>query len=731
MAIGLLLTVGFGACQSDSSDQEEKESNPQPEPQKEEYVELVDDQLIDFSVQGIDNGEAAEISELETTVTELPDESTSKVMYFESEEDSLAFDQLAQEVLQLNIAKSKSAISKASEDVLAEEVIRQGENINIFSNTHEIEQIVWDCGSWDNSHWGNFNCYFNTTVRNGSRWLIVVLYKKEGFVQSGTAYLKLAAVNTGKVLVERHIDAGSQYVILPYKIDLDAPGCLNIFPLVIAKNKYRSYLNPIMIKYKPIIVNNWQSLGYGDLFGTIDGVGVYCNGSSNMGSGTYQCVELCKRYLKTLYPGIKRKLYNDLWGNANEWPDARRNDSKDPNKYLVLENNGENQVHEGDILVFQHAPYGHVAVVIKNAPNYISIAHQNGSFGKYAVAIGTKLAKQGDYVTNYHPDTKKSPIFSGSNYISHFIRFVNDNTQSQSVDDKIESLTISCGLVREVVSGDANADVISVSTNMECKIYLFINGEVEDHKTGVSQYTFHPSNLSPGIYKIQFKAYNGNEFVETTEFQCKVLTPIIIDPLTITCTPVTSATRGTTANVSATASKPGKITMYVDDQAYTSVRNQTTMTYDLSQLPVGSHKIKFKVNDGSEYAETREFQCTIENPEFNVTLAAYVGSRTVSEVEYGTLVVFNATSNRDCLMDLYIDGELVHRGNSESPANVSQKLYSTDKLSPGSHTIKVYATERYDNCSYQTTIEVKAKHIDNPISDDGNASIPDMGNEDL
>ena len=81
----------------------------------------------------------------------------------------------------------------------------------------------------------------------------------------------------------------------------------------------------------------------------------------------YQCVELCKRYIEKHYG------YNTS-GNAIEWPAKR---AKEPDKYIVFANDGTRKVREGDLIVWNYGVYGHIGVVIKTTPKYISDLDRN------------------------------------------------------------------------------------------------------------------------------------------------------------------------------------------------------------------------------------------------------------------------------------------------------------------------------------------------------------------
>lgn len=682
----LLLLLVFAvlySCKKDNGGEE-----VQPEPEQEQPVE--EETEIDFSVQGIEREEVFQFSGNEVGITELPDETTSTITYYDTQEDSLFFDQLALDVLQLNVPKSKSAESKNWVDDLADESIEQGECINIFSDEYEIEQVIWNCGTWGASNWGNFNCYFNTAERNGKKFLVVVLYKPKGFAKSGNAYLKLGNVNSGKVLVERPIAAGATYVTLPIRIELDAPGCLNVFPLVIGKNNYRSYLNPIMIKYKPIIATNWMKMdNTDDLFGTIDGVGVYCNGSGNIGSGGRQCIELCKRYLKTMHPELTRKL-SDTWGDANQWPEKRKNDDKDVDKYIVLENNGENMVREGDIVVFKHSTYGHVAVVIKNAPDYIGIAHQNGAVGRYDYPIGTKLAKEGNYVTNYHPVTKSSPIYQGYNTITHFIRFNCKNEHSQPLKEPTP-INLTCNLpVSSVTVGDRLT--LTVKTATECKLEIWVGDwkKVSDGYVRSFNVNLPTSAATAGGRTVHIKAVSD----EGLEEEAKVSYTVKEKPEPKT--PVLSV------SLSATSVEVGdnvRMTVSTDidcDITYT-ISNVTKNYYSAVYLPTdaeGSYSVKVvaTAKDGGKSASTTKYYTVSKKPENPVLTYSFSPSQTV---DYNDGLTLRITADIYCDVYLKVDGRSYDSRSSTTRCN-----FTLPTNVAGRHTLEFYGIR--DNGQSQT-----------------------------
>lgn len=390
---------------------------------------------IDFGEDGPQDGGEAVISEDEANIQDFPYEEDCPLTDY-SEDDLLQMDSIARKLIDMN-----GYVTKASTGV---------NNVNNLG-TYEVENIIWDAGDWGASHWaGNkITCMYNADYVNGDKVLTIVLYREKG-LQSGTAYLKLGTLNSGPCLCSVPISAGQPYVTLQINIDeavtinkkavnlLPDYGILNVFPLIVYGNGYREYINQVCIKSKPIVPYGWNSEEntYGYYFGTVNGVGVYHNGNSVSSTGKqkynqdtdqtgHSCVELCKRYLTTMF-SLNRKV-TDSWGDANAWPDNRRNDTKDD--YLVFANDGTNQVREGDMIVFKTSgKYGHIGVVIKTEhyqnENHISYAHQNGGIKESQRPIGT-TAKWDGYKVLYDSDLARETTY--------FIRKDNANEHPASV----------------------------------------------------------------------------------------------------------------------------------------------------------------------------------------------------------------------------------------------------------------------------------------------------------
>ena len=390
-----------------------------------------------YSPVGDYEGDAEEPTETEQMIMELTSDEELAAQVNYSQEDSIKYDNLAQEVLALfanenATARQMSPKRASSEDDLAQEAIRNNGR-NIFENQGLIiEQQDWNSGLWGKTRYGGFDTYYNTYLENGKRYLLVVFYFKGGFPNKRTAYIKLGQVNSGKILGKATISTGREYSFLTVCIDdyLKSYGCVNFFPLLInEESKARNYLNPIFVKSDPIVSSDWRDKEYGYEFGKINGVSVYFNkdsnkGNTNQGDGRYQCVELCKRYVKELNPNIDRKL-SDKWGNAINWPSERANDGMDPGDYIVYANDGSAKVREGDLIVWHYGSYGHIGVVIKTTETYISVAHQNGGTGKNALPIGSTLKIENGIVKDIKPGSDQSPIFATSKPIYYFIRMYN------------------------------------------------------------------------------------------------------------------------------------------------------------------------------------------------------------------------------------------------------------------------------------------------------------------
>lgn len=388
-----------------------------------------------------------EFSSEEVALESLPATEENCPITVYSEEELLQLDSIAIDFLEKNAISTKAS--------------SEFQCVNKFKG-YLVENTVWNSGDWGASHWAGDKiiCGYNADYdNNGHKIIYVILYREGGF-QSGKAYLKLGTLNSGKPLCCMNISAGTERIILKYDLDatevldgnksvavqlLPGYGILNLFPLIVYSNGYREYVNPIVIKSDPIVPNGWDSKDHsvGDLFGTINGVPVRHNGNSvkngktryNLNSDDiskhpYQCVNLCKRYLKTQYNLAKPLDDPKGWGHAKEWPKKRAEDPYDD--YIVYENDGNNIIREGDMIVFYYDHdkskeseyFGHIGVVIKTVntskDNYISFAHQNG--GNSNRPIGSTNKRDGNKLVKI-----------GSRSVSHFIRKDNINEHPNNI----------------------------------------------------------------------------------------------------------------------------------------------------------------------------------------------------------------------------------------------------------------------------------------------------------
>lgn len=454
---------------------------------------------------------------------ESNEEKSTDVAY--TDEQASDYDALAREVINLYDTDDDSDYNvndanktRGAYDDLAKEAIRRNGK-NIFEDI-VIEQQDRNIKNWGNTRYGGFKTFYNTREENGIRYLYVVFYKKGGFPNKKTAYLKLGQVNSGKIIKDGSItiSPGQEFAVLRVCIDKYIPGygCFNVFPLLITEeSKARNYLNPILVKSAKIVADDWRNKNYGYEFGKINGVSVYCNTSTagwNIGGPTYQCVELCKRYVKQLNSNVKR-LETDIWGHAKNWPYNRENDTKDPGKYLVFPNDGREPVREGDLLVWNHGDYGHIGVVISVKADKISVAHQNGDTGMYASPIGTSMKLENGIIKDIVPGTNRSPIFKSIQYVPYFIRMNSANehftpyeASMSASTTKMEFSSIQVGksatqtfvINNPKGMGDLNISSISLSKGDAFSVDI-TNGTVSAGDAQVIRVTFTPT--AAGEYK--------------------------------------------------------------------------------------------------------------------------------------------------------------------------------------------------------------------------------------
>ena len=455
----------------------------------------------------------AEPTENEQFVVQLTSDEDAAPITSYSDEDSLIYDALAQEVIDILSLEESQPYEMPrkmgkDEDAKGKKIVYNSGQ-NIFSDL-KIEQQKWDCKDWGKTHYARhdeFKVGFNTIYENGKRMLLVVFFHKGGFPSFYKAYVKVGQLNNGKIAGSQNVYCGNDRAIVKICIDdfINSYGCVNLFPLIINQDsKARYYLNPIFIKADPIVAGDWNQKYFGYEFGKIDGVSAYYNKDSSAGrnqsvatSATYQCVELCARYLTRQFGCVRP---SGGWGNANQWPDKRRKEINDKgvNKYIVFSNDGSEQVREGDVIVWTKGTYGHVAMVVKTTPNYISIAHQNG--GAKATPIGTTLSivngivKDLKYdISNDRPTDKVSVLGWP---ITYFIRINSENENPVSFTKSMRINTTNITFPDTDINGDERSETFTIqntSPNGTLVINSFALSNNEVFSTDIA-----PCSIAPG-----------------------------------------------------------------------------------------------------------------------------------------------------------------------------------------------------------------------------------------
>ena len=155
-------------------------------------INAIIDIILGSGYDGENEGGIVEPTEMELMLSQLTaDEEDAQITTY-SYVDSLEYDVLAKEVITLfapndsdevDVQSYKGVLRSQSEDELAQDAIRNN-SINRFESSLTIEQQDWDSGLWGKTHYGGFETYFNTHVKNGKRCLLVVFYYKGGFPNS-------------------------------------------------------------------------------------------------------------------------------------------------------------------------------------------------------------------------------------------------------------------------------------------------------------------------------------------------------------------------------------------------------------------------------------------------------------------------------------------------------------------------------------------------------------------
>lgn len=337
---------GWESCKKDDNDG----------PQEREKTEDTTSKIFNFVY-----------SETEDYVRNLPDEEHSTPLVI-SQADSLYFDQIVQEflseVIPSTLSKRGGGYEGQFEDDIAD-VLTSGSHIsNTFNSKYTIEYHHWDAGDWGIAKWGNFETYVKVITVGNSKVALIILYKPQGFMQDGTAYIKLLSATYGKPLAKIPFKAKKtsnvgdkikgQYIVIPYTLEGDKQygnlinnkSFINLCPLIISNDGSRSYDNSIYIQSNDILHSNKVS---------VNGVDIFPNSTNG-------CEYVCAKYIN-----VVAKLNKAVWASAKYWPEILKVADEG---FDVYPNDGKVQVREGDILCF--APTDdkdyHVGVVTKIAP---------------------------------------------------------------------------------------------------------------------------------------------------------------------------------------------------------------------------------------------------------------------------------------------------------------------------------------------------------------------------
>jgi surface antigen len=220
----------------------------------------------------------------------------------------------------------------------------------------------------------------------------VRISKQDGsnFGIAGTAYVKAASL-CGGIAGQASYSAGVSYVDVTFYATFSR-GIVNFYPMTIdGSYGYRYYAEPILVYTSPMYISNWV---YGANLGSVNGANVYCNGTSNLSSGYYQCTEFCNRYYSQVY-GLNIINTGSQGGNANTWYG-----NASAKGLVAYANGGTVEPRPGDILCMSGGSqgYGHVAIIIQVTSSFIKIAHQNS--GTSWAPIGAQISRSGTTVSN-------------------------------------------------------------------------------------------------------------------------------------------------------------------------------------------------------------------------------------------------------------------------------------------------------------------------------------------
>ncbi len=173
-----------------------------------------------------------------------------------------------------------------------------------------------------------------------------------------------------------------------------------------------------------------------------------------------------------------------------------------------------------------------------------------------------------------------------------------------------------------------------------------------------------------------------------------------LSPLEVSVTYIDEAYHGETSNVEVSTNTQCTVWLYVDNEEKMSSANGK-ITFDVSNLSVGPHKIKVVVSDGDEDYE-RSFNCKILEKPVSIKFPK-LSFMPVKESYAGETAYITAQTQIDSKITLYVD-------DVEQQSSVNKTLvYDVAALAIGSHKIKIVSenSKAHDEVSFDCVISEK------------------------
>ncbi len=293
------------------------------------------------------------------------------------------------------------------------------------------------------------------------------------------------------------------------------------------------------------------------------------------------------------------------------------------------------------------------------------------------------------------------------------LKTANSNTSEETYE--VPTLSLSC--VLKAIEGES--EEITASTVVDSKITLYVDG-VNKQTSTTKTLSYNVSELSVGTHQIKIVAVNGDKSDEY-EFELEVVeNKIIYEVPTLTIKKSNNQTYvGELNEITASTSVESTIVLYVDGAEKMSTTNRT-LTYNTYELEVGKHKLKFIAINGDQTDE-KDFEIEIQQKVIVYEVPRLTVTNVINKAIEGESAIITAETDISCLMTLYVDGY------QKATSDTKTLSYNVSKLSVGTHQIKIVAVNGDKSDEREFTIEILAP----TYIYDGNATIPDMGNEDL